>query len=65
MVMGNLAAITHGAAMVIPSAEFDPLATLQVSARFVSGGGLWFRLAVKFLDSDSRMKKDMGQVIAA
>ncbi|GAQ90891.1 Long chain fatty acid acyl-CoA ligase [Klebsormidium nitens] len=33
MVMGNLAAITHGATMVIPSPEFDPLATLQAVHR--------------------------------
>jgi len=30
MVLGNLACITHGAAMVYPSEGFDPLATLQV-----------------------------------
>ncbi|GCE28412.1 AMP-binding protein [Dictyobacter alpinus] len=29
MVMGNLGCITHGAAMVYPSAVFDPLAVLQ------------------------------------
>jgi fatty-acyl-CoA synthase len=29
MVMGNLAAVTHGAAMVIPAAAFDPVATLR------------------------------------
>lgn len=29
MVMGNLAAITHGSAMVIPGAAFDPEATLS------------------------------------
>ena len=29
MVIGNLAAVTHGAAMVYPSDAFDPLATLQ------------------------------------
>ncbi len=29
MVLGNLACITHGAAMVYPSEGFDPLATLQ------------------------------------
>ncbi|WP_024794401.1 AMP-binding protein [Tomitella biformata] len=29
MVMGNLAAITHGAAMVIPAPGFDPAATLR------------------------------------
>ncbi|SIR75656.1 AMP-binding protein [Williamsia sterculiae] len=29
MVMGNLAATTHGAAMVIPAAGFDPAATLR------------------------------------
>ena len=29
MVMGNLAAVTHGAAMVYPGEGFDPLATLQ------------------------------------
>jgi fatty-acyl-CoA synthase len=29
MVMGNLAAITHGACMVIPEAAFDPLAVLE------------------------------------
>jgi fatty-acyl-CoA synthase len=29
MVLGNLACITHGAAMVYPSAGFDPLASLQ------------------------------------
>lgn len=31
MVMGNLACTTHGAAMVIPAAEFDPAATLQAT----------------------------------
>ncbi len=31
MVMGNLAATTHGAAMVIPAAGFDPAATLQAT----------------------------------
>ena len=29
MVLGNLACITHGAAMVYPSEGFDPLATLE------------------------------------
>jgi fatty-acyl-CoA synthase len=29
MVMGNLAAVTHGACIVIPAAGFDPVATLQ------------------------------------
>lgn len=29
MVVSNLAAMTHGAAVIIPSATFDPLATLQ------------------------------------
>ena len=29
MVMGNLAATTHGAAMVIPAPSFDPVATLR------------------------------------
>jgi len=29
MVMGNLACVNHGAAMVYPAAGFDPLATLQ------------------------------------
>jgi len=29
MVMGNLAAVAHGATMVIPSAAFDPVATLR------------------------------------
>ena len=29
MVMGNLAAVTHGAAMVYPSEAFDPLTTLE------------------------------------
>ncbi len=29
MVMGNLAAISHGAAIIIPSAAFDPAATLR------------------------------------
>jgi fatty-acyl-CoA synthase len=29
MVMGNLAATSHGAAMVIPAASFDPVATLR------------------------------------
>jgi fatty-acyl-CoA synthase len=29
MVMGNLAAISHGACMVIPAASFEPAATLQ------------------------------------
>ena len=29
MVMGNLACLTHGAAMVYPSEGFDPLATLE------------------------------------
>jgi fatty-acyl-CoA synthase len=32
MGMGNLAAITHGAAMVYPAGSFDPLATLQAVA---------------------------------
>ncbi len=32
MVLGNLACITHGAAMVFPSAGFDPLATLETVA---------------------------------
>lgn len=31
MVMGNLACTTHGAAMVIPAAGFDPAATLQAA----------------------------------
>ncbi len=32
MVMGNLAATSHGACMVIPAASFDPVATLQAVA---------------------------------
>ena len=32
MVMGNLGALTHGAAMVYPSEAFDPLATLKAVA---------------------------------
>ncbi|MFE0757485.1 AMP-binding protein [Inquilinus sp. NPDC058860] len=32
MVMGNLAAVTHGAAMVYPGEGFDPLATLATAA---------------------------------
>ena len=32
MVMGNLAAVTHGAAMVFPGEGFDPLVTLQTCA---------------------------------
>ncbi|MBF6063442.1 AMP-binding protein [Nocardia terpenica] len=32
MVMGNLAATSHGAAMVIPAAAFDPRATLETVA---------------------------------
>jgi fatty-acyl-CoA synthase len=32
MVLGNLACITHGAAMVCPSEGFDPLATLEAVA---------------------------------
>jgi fatty-acyl-CoA synthase len=32
MVLGNLACITHGAAMVFPSDGFDPLATLETVA---------------------------------
>jgi fatty-acyl-CoA synthase len=32
MVIGNLACITHGAAMVLPGEGFDPLATLQAVA---------------------------------
>ncbi|WP_026873613.1 AMP-binding protein [Inquilinus limosus] len=32
MVMGNLAAVTHGAAMVYPGEGFDPLATLTTAA---------------------------------
>ena len=32
MVIGNLACITHGAAMVFPGEGFDPLATLQTIA---------------------------------
>jgi fatty-acyl-CoA synthase len=32
MVMGNLAALTHGAAMVLPGEGFDPLTTLQTAA---------------------------------
>src|SRR5574343_1051671 len=32
MVLGNLAALTHGAAMVIPAEGFDPLSTLQTVA---------------------------------
>jgi fatty-acyl-CoA synthase len=32
MVMGNLAAVTHGAAMVYPGRGFDPLATLRTAA---------------------------------
>jgi fatty-acyl-CoA synthase len=32
MVMGNLAAITHGACMVIPAAGFDPALTLAAAA---------------------------------
>lgn len=32
MVMGNLACVTHGSAMVFPGEGFDPLATLQACA---------------------------------
>ncbi len=32
MVMGNLGATTHGAAMVIPAPAFDPEATLKACA---------------------------------
>jgi fatty-acyl-CoA synthase len=32
MVMGNLAATSHGACMVIPAASFDPVATLETVA---------------------------------
>jgi fatty-acyl-CoA synthase len=32
MVMGNLAAVTHGAAMIYPGEGFDPLATLATAA---------------------------------
>ena len=32
MVLGNLAAVTHGATMVIPAPAFDPLATLDAVA---------------------------------
>ena len=32
MVMGNLAAVTHGAAMIYPGEGFDPLATLAAAA---------------------------------
>lgn len=32
MVLGNLAALTHGATMVIPAEGFDPLSTLQAVA---------------------------------
>ncbi len=32
MVMGNLACVTHGAAMVYPGRGFDPLATLRTAA---------------------------------
>ena len=32
MVMGNLAATSHGAAMVIPAPSFDPMATLEAVA---------------------------------
>jgi fatty-acyl-CoA synthase len=33
MVMGNLAATSHGAAIVIPAASFDPVATLRAVAQ--------------------------------
>ncbi|WP_277451412.1 AMP-binding protein [Janibacter sp. DB-40] len=33
MVMGNLAATSHGACMVIPAPSFDPVATLEAVAR--------------------------------
>lgn len=33
MVIGNLACITHGSAMVLPGEGFDPLATLETVAR--------------------------------
>ncbi|HEY2682272.1 MAG TPA: AMP-binding protein [Steroidobacteraceae bacterium] len=33
MVMGNLAAITHGAAMIYPAESFDPIRTLEVVAQ--------------------------------
>ena len=29
MVLGNLAALTHGSSMIIPAEGFDPLSTLQ------------------------------------
>jgi fatty-acyl-CoA synthase len=34
MVMGNLAATSHGACMVIPAPGFDPVATLEAVARY-------------------------------
>jgi fatty-acyl-CoA synthase len=33
MVLGNLACVTHGAAMVLPAPHFSPLATLEAVAR--------------------------------
>ena len=33
MVLGNLAAVTHGAAIIIPAAGFDPAATLRAVAQ--------------------------------
>src|SRR5262245_23780248 len=36
MVMGNLAATSHGACMVIPAPAFDPAATLEAVALYVA-----------------------------
>ena len=40
MVMGNLACITHGAAMVYPGGGFDPLAVLEAVAGRALHGAL-------------------------
>ena len=40
MVLANLACLTHGACLVVPGANFDPLATLQA----VAGGALHLAL---------------------
>ena len=40
MVLGNLACLTHGSAMVYPGDGFDPLATLETRGRGALHGAL-------------------------
>ncbi|MGH2872336.1 MAG: AMP-binding protein, partial [Solirubrobacteraceae bacterium] len=63
MVMGNLGATTHGAAMVIPAPSFDPVATLRACAgqRCTSLYGVP-TMFISMLDDPSFADHDLGSL---